>query len=133
MDSQILSDIGLYCTLAVFFAIIFILPFRKLSEEKMKQSLHSERCTAYWKAMHGVLVSGGPSARITFYDDFFVVARVTIAKFYYKDIKSAKFRPNFILNKITLNFGEGRSLIFYTWHISKIQKLIESRISKSKK
>ncbi|WP_347989706.1 hypothetical protein [Methylomonas sp. AM2-LC] len=78
MDSHYLSDIGLYCTLAVFFAIIFILPFRKLPEEKMKLSLHSERCTTYWKAMHGILVSGGPSARITFYDNFFIVARVTI-------------------------------------------------------
>jgi hypothetical protein len=131
MNSQLLSDIGLYATVAIFFATIFILPFRKLPEEKEKKSLHSERCTSYWKAMNGFLVSGGTPARIAFYENFFVVARVTIAKFYYHDIKSAIFRPHFILNKVTLNFGKGRTLIFYTWHISKIQTLIEARIDKN--
>jgi len=86
MDYVSFSSVLFYGFVIFILLVIFVLPNRKLKEEKGKEILFSERCSVYWR-VHGLIGSGGNlPARITFYDKFFVVARVTIAKFYFKDI-----------------------------------------------
>lgn len=128
MDTNL---IALLCIGLLLVAAIFILPQRKLPDEKGAKLLHSERCFAYWKAFGGLLVSGANfPARVSFYEKFFVVSRITLAKFYYSDIKSASFRRNWFSRSAILNFSDGRSLILSPRNIDKVRSLIEPRIHK---
>lgn len=55
MDSDLLSLIIL-TGMGVFFLLgLFVLPYRKLQEEKNQTPLHTERCSAYWRAFGGHL------------------------------------------------------------------------------
>ncbi|MDO9163646.1 MAG: hypothetical protein Q8N35_15400 [Methylococcaceae bacterium] len=129
MDSAFLSLIILI-GIGIFFLLgMFILPYRKLPEENIQPTIHTERCSAYWRAFGGALLSGGIlPARISFYADFFVVARMTLAKVAYSEIKSATFKRGWLSNSVTLNFGKGRSLFFTPKNVDKVQSLIESKM-----
>jgi hypothetical protein len=106
---------------------VFVLPQRKLVEERARKPLYEERCSANWRFAHGVLVAGGniPMARISFYDDFFVVALVKLTKVLYSEILSTNSKSGWLSNSITIRFGNGRSLVLHPKNFERVRSLIE--------
>ena len=116
--------IGTFLLLAMF-----VLPQRKLPEEKNKKPLYEERCSANWRLAKGVVIAGGniPMARISFYDDFFVVALGALTKVLYSEVLSTSFKKGWLSSSITIHFAKGRSLLVYTKNFEKVRSLIETR------
>lgn len=134
MDPALLTLIGVAGIGGFFLLAIFFLPLRKLPEEHGKKPLHTERCSTYWRALGGALVAGGNlPARISFYDDFFVIARMTLVKFRYDEIRSISFKRGWIFNSVTIHFEDGRSLLFHPKNIEKVRSLIEVNAHKGRK
>lgn len=127
MDSSILTLLGVLGIGSFLLMTIFFLPLRKLPEEKGKKPLHTEKCSTYWQSLGGVFVAGGNlPARISFYDDFFVVARITFVKIHYSEIKSSSFKRGWLSNSVKLDFGKGRTLFFRPKNLEKVRSLIEA-------
>ncbi len=135
LPNGLLSLIGLAVLGAsLLWLISFLLSQRKLPEEKGKDSLHTERCATYWRALGGMLgIGGNLPARISFYDDYFVVARLTLNKVPYSEIRSISFKRGWILNSVTVHFDKGRSLFFHPRNIEKVQSLIKTCQKETKK
>lgn len=119
-----LAGVGIF-----FFLIIFILPQRKLPEEKGKKLLHEERCTVIWKSLGGTIQAGGiiPS-RISFYDDFFVVSLIGHSKINYSEVTALSCKSNWFSRTITFSFGKGRSLVINVKNMEKIESIIKALI-----
>lgn len=131
MDSNILviigvMGVGLFLLLAMFF-----FPKRKLPEEKERQLLYEERCSANWRFAKGMIVAGGniPMARISFYNDFFVVALGTVTKVFYTEVLSTSFKNSWLSSSITIHLAKGRSLLIHSKNPEKIQFLLETHIN----
>jgi hypothetical protein len=128
MDTGLITVIAAVGMGMFFMVAIFILPLRKLNEEKDKVKLHSEHCTANYS--YGALTGGGGiPKRITFYDNFFVVAGSTIAKFDYKDILSVTYERKWYSKSVTIKFS-GRTLTISSSHIDKIESILKTRVFK---
>lgn len=128
MDSSILSlacivFVGVFLLLAMF-----ALPWRKLPEEKETKPLYWEKCSANWQLAKGALIAGGniPFARISFYEDFFVVAMLFITKVYYSEVVSVSYKKGWFSRTITVHLAKGRSLLINPKNYDKVRALIES-------
>ena len=133
MDQNLVALIGL-AAIGVFLGlVIFVLPKRKLPEEKGLKLLYEEHCSANWKLAGGVLTAGGsiPIARVSFYKDFFVISMVTISKISYTEIESSSVKNNFLARSITINFNDGKSLVINSNNGAKIQSIVAIRNPKA--
>ena len=128
MDSSLLSLFVVVGVGAVLLAAMFVLPQRKLPEEKEKKPLYEERCSANWRFARGMVIAGGniPIARISFYDGFFVVALVTLTKVLYSEVLSTDFKKGWLSKSITIHFAKGRSLVIHPKNFEKVRSLIEA-------
>jgi hypothetical protein len=128
MDSSLLSLFVVAGVGVILLMAMFILPQRKLPEEKEVKPLYEERCSANWRFARGAVVAGGniPIARISFYDDFFVVALVTLTKVLYSEVLSTDFKKGWLSKSITINFAKGRSLVIHPKNFEKVRSLIEA-------
>jgi len=120
--------------MGIFFIFaIFVLPQRKLPEEKGIKLLHEERCSGYWKSLGGALVAGGniPIARISFYEDFFVISLLGIAKVNYSDIVSSSFKNKWFSKSIMINLANGRGLVINAKNVEKIKSIITTKNPKA--
>jgi len=113
---------------AFFLLAIFVLPQRKLPEEKDQKPLYEERCSVNWQFAGGVLSAGGniPIARVSFYDGFFVVALLTLTKVHYSEVLSTSFKSGWLSRSITMHLAKGRSLVIHPKNIEKIRVLLEA-------
>jgi len=127
MDSDILALICLAAIGFVFLLLIFVLPRRRLTEEKGIKLLYEEHCSANWKLAGGILVAGGnvPMARVSFYEHFFVVSLMGITKIYYSEVLSSSIQSNWFSKSITIKLAKGRSLVIRAKNLEKIQSIIE--------
>ena len=127
MDSSLLTLIGVAGVGAFLMLTMFVLPQRKLPEEKEKKALYEEKCSANWRFAGGVIIAGGniPIARISFYDDFFVVALVALTKVHYSEVLSTSFKSGWLSNSITIHLEKGRSLLIRPKNFEKVRSLIE--------
>lgn len=135
MDSNILALIGVAGIGAFLLLVMFVLPQRKLPEEKEKKPLYEERCSANWRFAKGAIIAGGniPIARISFYDDFFVVALGTLTKVLYSEVLSTSFKSGWLSSSITIHLAKGRSLLIHPKNFEKVRSLIETRVSALRK
>lgn len=131
MDPGLLTVLGV-AAVGVVLATLFLLSRRKLAEEMGKQPLYEERCSASWRFAHGVVVAGAniPIARISFYDDFFVVALVRVTMVRYSEIQSADFRNGWLSNSITIQLAKGRRLVLHPRNLERVRSLVERTASK---
>ena len=131
MFSVILELIGVAGIGVFLLSMMFVLPRRKLPEEKEQKSLHEEKCSAEWRFAKGFIGAGGniPIARISFYDTFFVVAMGILTKVLYSEVLSTSFKSGLLSNSVTIHLAKGQSLFFHTRNSEKIRSLIESRIN----
>jgi hypothetical protein len=128
VDTGLLTLIGMAGVGVALLGAMFVLPRRKLAEEKEKKPLYEERCSAYWRFARGAVVAGGniPIARISFYDDFFVVALVKLTKAFYSEVLSTDFKAGWLSNSITIHFATGRSLVLHPKNFEKVRSLVET-------
>jgi len=131
MDPAILTLIGVVGIGVFLLLAMFLLPNRKLPEEKTRTPLHEERCSAHWRFAKGAVVAGGnvPIARISFYDDFFVVALGSLTKVLYSEVLSTTFKSGWLSRSITIHFAKGRSLRIHPKNYKKVQSLIDTHVS----
>ena len=113
----------------IFLVVFFVLPQRKLPEEKENRLLYEERCSANWKLAGGVLIAGGntPIARVSLYEDFFVVSLLGIKKINYSQVLSVSFKSSWFSKSMTINLGKGRSLVIRAKNMEKIQSIIMAK------
>lgn len=130
MDSEVLTLIGVVGIGVFLLLAMFVMPLRRLPEEKEEKPLYEERCSAKWRFAKGVVVAGGniPIARVSFYGDFFVVALGALTKVFYSEVQSTSFRNGWLSNSITIQLTKGRSLIIHPNNFKKIQSLIQTHI-----
>ncbi len=129
MDSNIFALICIAIIGATLLTFIFVLPKRKLVEEKGITPLYEERCSANWKFGGGALIAGGniPIARISFYENFFVVSMLCPTKINYSEIISADFKSNWFSKSVTLYFDKGNSLVIRPQNVKKIQSIVAAK------
>jgi len=128
MDDNILSLVGLTAIGVFFFFLIFVLPLRKLPEEKGLKLLYQERCSVTWKYLGGWMATGSiVYSRISFYEDFFVVSVIGNTKIDYSEISALSCKGYWFLKSMTISLGHGRSLIISTKNIEKIRSLIAKK------
>lgn len=133
MSPEVLTLIGVVGIGAFLLLAIFVLPQRRLPEEKEEKPLYEERCSANWRFAKGTVIAGGniPIARISFYDDFFVVALMTLTKVHYSEVLSTSFKSGWLSNSITIQLAKGRSLLIHPKNFKKVQSLIETRVKRT--
>ena len=134
MDSNIFALICLALMGIFFIFAFFVLPQRKLPDEKGIKLLHEERCSGYWKSLGGALVAGGniPIARISFYEDFFVISLLGISKINYSDVVSSSFKSKWFSKSVTINLVNGRSLVINAKNVEKkIKSIITTKNPKA--
>lgn len=127
MDSSILALICVVVVGGFLLLAMFALPWRKLPEEKETKPLYFEKCSAKWQLAKGALIAGGniPIARISFYEDFFVVAMLFVTKVYYSEVVSVTYKKGWFSKTITIHLAKGRSLIINPKNYDKVRALIE--------
>lgn len=128
MDPTLLSLFVVAGVGALLLVTMFVLPQRRLPEEKGRKPLYEERCSANWRFARGAIVAGGniPIARISFYDDFFVVALGTLTKVPYSEVLSTEFQKGWLSKSITIHFTKGRSLVIHPKNFDKVRSVIEA-------
>lgn len=128
MDSSFFVLLGSIGIGGFLLFVMFVMPRRKLPEEKERKPLYEERCSANWRLAGGSLTVGGnlPIARIAFYDDFFVIALMALKKISYSEIVSVSCNSGWLSKSITINFAKSKSLIIYPKKIEKILSLIKA-------
>ncbi|MBI5450794.1 MAG: hypothetical protein HY940_05500 [Gammaproteobacteria bacterium] len=132
MSPDILTLAGVVGIGAFLLWAMLIMPQRKLPEEKERKPLYEERCSAIWRFGEAVLIIGGniPIARISFYDDFFVVSLGRIIKIPYSEILSASFKRRWFSNSITIRLDRKRSLLIHPRNFKKVQLFIENHMTR---
>lgn len=131
MDDNIFSVVVPIAGGIILLFIFFVLPLRKLPEEKGMKLLYQERCSVTWKYLGGWMAGGGMvSSRISFYEDFFVVSVTGNTKINYSEISALSCKGSWLLKSMTISLGNGRSLIISSRNIEKMQSII---IAKNKK
>lgn len=133
MDSNVLTLIGVVGIGVFLLLAMFVLPKRKLPEEKERKLIYEERCSANWRFAKGAVIAGGniPIARISFYDDFFVVALGTLTKVLYSEILSTTYRSSWLSSSITIHLAKGRSLLIRPRNFKKVRSLIETCVNQN--
>lgn len=130
MGSEVLTLIGAVGIGVFLLLAMFVVPLRRLPEEKKEKPLYEERCSAKWRFAKGTIIVGGniPIARVSFYDDYFVVAMGTLAKVFYSEVLSTSFKSGWLSNSITIQLAKGRSLLIRPKNFKKVQSLIQTRV-----
>lgn len=129
MDSTLLPLLVVAVVGLILMAAMFVLPNRRLPEEKGKKPLYEERCSAKWRFARGAVVAGGniPIARISFYDDFFVVALGTLKKVLYSEVLSTNSTKGWLSPSITIHFSKGQSLVVHPKHLERVLSVMEAK------
>ncbi len=111
-----------------FLLVIFVLPHRKIAEEKGKTILYEERCSVSWRYKWGITSGGNiPIGRITFYDNFFVVSFIVITKVLYSGVKSISLKRGWLSTTMTINLADSRSLLLHPRNPEKMELVIAER------
>lgn len=129
MDVNLWTVIGVVGVGVFLILTMLLLPQRKLLDEKEKKPLYEERCAANWRSRGGGLVAGGniPVARISFYDDFFVIALINLTKVNYSDVLSAAFKSGGLSNSVTIHLAKGSSLVIHPKNLEKLRSLMSEK------
>lgn len=133
MDENLLALI-----LFVFFGALLIFLVKSnlrknfLNENKGK-SLFTVFCTV--TNYYGIFAYGSFlslfSKRVSFYNEYFVVAGISKKKYYYSDIKYVSFRRSFFSKSIAIGFNNRHSLVLHTKDLNKIDSILKPRIPKT--
>lgn len=128
MDPTLLSLLVVAGVGALLLVTMYVLPQRRLPEEKQRRPLYEERCSANWRFARGAIIAGGniPIARISFYDDFFVVALGTLTKVPYSEVLSTDFKKSWLSKSITIHLTKGRRLVIHPRDLERVRSVIEA-------
>ena len=119
----VVGGIGLF-----FLLLIFVLPLRKTPEEKTREALYEERCSINWRYKGGIIAGGNiPIARISFYDEFFVVALINATKVPYTDVLSCSSKSGWLSSSIEVTITGGRRLLIYSKNVKNVARLIKEK------
>ena len=96
IDSSLVTLIGLG-VIGIVFVFLFIAPNRRAKEESGLPLLYEEKCSGRKNLGWGFFAGGNvPNWRISFYENFFVIASVGTTKISYNEIESVEYKRQII-------------------------------------
>ena len=115
---------------AFFLAVATVLQRRRMADEHDREPLHEERCTVIFRPNRGWFIAGSnmPTARIAFYEEFFVVAMLRLTKLRYSAIDSLSSNAGWLSRSITIRIMGGPRLTFYPRRDDRILELLSERL-----
>ena len=128
IDSSLVTLIGLG-VIGIVFVLFFMAPNRRAKEESGQALLYEERCTGRKKIGLGFSAGGNiPNWRISFYDNFFVIASIGTTVIFYKEVESAQYKRQIISKGIHIQVRSPRmEIVLFPKEPQKILAIFEGK------
>lgn len=128
MTDPLVTLIGI-AIIAIVFIFFFVLPQRRSKEETGAALLYEERCSGRKKLAFGFYAGGNIlNWRISFYDNFLVIASVGQTKISYGDIESVEYARQLISKGIQIHVRNPRmDLVLFPKEANKIMEIFRSK------
>ena len=128
IDSSLVTLIGLG-VIGIAFVLLFLAPNRRAKEESGQALLYEERCTGRKRVGLGFSAGGNiPNWRISFYENFFVIASIGTMVISYKEVESAQYKRQIFSKSVRIQVRSPRmELVLFPKEPQKILTIFEGK------
>lgn len=115
--------------IGIVFIFLFALPQRRAKEETGATLLYEERCSGRKKLAFGFFAGGNIlNWRISFYDNFLVIASVGRAKISYGEIESVEYARQLVSKGVHIRVRDPQmDIVLFPKEPNKIMELFRSK------
>lgn len=128
IDSSLVTLIGLG-TIGIVFVLLFLAPYKRAKEELGQALLYEERCTGRKKIGLGFSAGGNIlNWRISFYENFFVIASIGATVIAYKEVESAQYKRQIFSKGVRIQVRNPRmEIVLFPAEPQKILAIFEGK------